>query len=336
MKQAGNGSDHRYSAGAAVVVSPGHNQPLHSIQVVARRTGLSAGVIRAWERRYEAVSPGRSETNRRFYSDIDVERLLLLHQAIRAGRRIGDIARLSSAELAALVSADSIAQQGSTQPGPAADAPSPPVAADTHLTACLEAVERLDVLALEQALSKAMVALSVPLLLETVVYRLMETVGAQWRSGTMRLCHEHLATAVVRSFLGGMISISHMAAGSGPVVIVTTPAGQRHELGALMVAVTAASRGWDPLYLGANMPSEEIAFAADTRAVQAVALSICYPADDPALHQQLHKLRQQLAPGTPILAGGKSAIGYRQVLDDIAALRPTGLYGLALELDKLR
>ncbi len=164
----------------------------------------------------------------------------------------------------------------------------------------------------------------------------MEAVGARWRSGTMRLCHEHLATAVVRSFLGGMISIGHMAAGSGPVVIVTTPAGQRHELGALMVAVTAASRGWDPLYLGANMPSEEIAFAAGARTAQAVALSICYPADDPALLQQLRKLRQQLVSGIPILVGGKAAVGYRQVLDNIGALRPAGLDGLALELDNLR
>ena len=205
-----------------------------------------------------------------------------------------------------------------------------------HLTACVEAVRRLDALALEQALSVATVELSVPVLLESVVFQLMETIGNQWRGGVMRLSHEHLATAVVRSFLGAMISTSHMAAGSGPIVIVTTPAGQRHELGALMVAVTAASRGWDPLYLGANMPSEEIAFAARERNANAVALSICFPADDPGLHPQLRKLRQQLPASIPILAGGNAMNGYRQALDNINALCLTSLGDLALALDGLR
>jgi len=66
----------------------------HPIQVAARRSGLTSDVIRAWERRYRAVEPGRSATNRRLYSDDDVERLLLLGQVTRAGRRIGDVAGL--------------------------------------------------------------------------------------------------------------------------------------------------------------------------------------------------------------------------------------------------
>ena len=68
----------------------------HPIQIVARRTGLTPDVIRVWERRYEAVLPRRTSTNRRLYSDRDVERLQLLRRATLAGRRIGDVARLRS------------------------------------------------------------------------------------------------------------------------------------------------------------------------------------------------------------------------------------------------
>ena len=67
----------------------------HPIQIVSRRTGLSADVIRAWERRYKAVKPSRSSNGRRLYSDNDVKKLMLLQRIISGGRRIGDIAKLN-------------------------------------------------------------------------------------------------------------------------------------------------------------------------------------------------------------------------------------------------
>src|SRR5690349_22752223 len=78
----------------------------HPIGVVARRTGLKPDLIRAWERRYGAVAPGRTETRRRFYSDEDIERLLLLRRVVSSGRGISQVAGLSNPELEALIEAD--------------------------------------------------------------------------------------------------------------------------------------------------------------------------------------------------------------------------------------
>src|SRR3954469_3779400 len=88
---------------------PSSSEPRHPIGVVARRTGLKPDLIRAWERRYGAVEPGRSETRRRFYSDDDIERLLLLRRAVNPGRGISQVASLSNAELGALIDAEPIA-----------------------------------------------------------------------------------------------------------------------------------------------------------------------------------------------------------------------------------
>ena len=81
-------------------------KPRHLIQVVGRRTGISSDVIRAWERRYGAVISQRTDTNRRLYTDDDIEKLTLLKRAINAGRRIGDIANLSYDDLFELVMGD--------------------------------------------------------------------------------------------------------------------------------------------------------------------------------------------------------------------------------------
>src|SRR6478672_11751863 len=80
--------------------------PRHPIGVVSRRTGLKQDLIRAWERRYCAVEPGRSETRRRFYSDDDIERLLLLRRVVSAGRAISQVAGLANEELQALIESE--------------------------------------------------------------------------------------------------------------------------------------------------------------------------------------------------------------------------------------
>lgn len=304
-------------------------QALHPIQVVARRTGLSADVIRAWERRYEAVLPQRSPTSRRLYSDEDVERLTLLRQLTQLGRRIGDVARLPAEDLKALLKLDATPADVSTVP------PSPTDLRNEHLEDCLAAVRTLDGVALEAALVNAALALSVPALLDELICGLMRRIGDEWREGGLRVCHEHMATAQLRSFLGNMITTS-MTTPTGPKLLVTTPRGQCHELGALMVAVTAAQGGWHPLYLGPNVPSDEIAFAASEGHMGTVALSISYPGDDPKLPDTLRRLRRQLPESVLLLVGGAAAPAYRPVLDEIGALQPTDFKALRQVLDKIR
>ena len=70
-----------------------------AIKVVAQRTGLSAHVIRIWEKRYGAVEPERTGTNRRLYSDEQVERLSLLREITQHGHSIGHVAKLPTEKL---------------------------------------------------------------------------------------------------------------------------------------------------------------------------------------------------------------------------------------------
>ena len=71
----------------------------HPIKAVARRTGLSAHVIRIWEKRYGAVQPERTDTNRRLYSEEQIERLSLLRDITQSGHSIGPVATLPTEKL---------------------------------------------------------------------------------------------------------------------------------------------------------------------------------------------------------------------------------------------
>ena len=131
-------------------------QERHPIQVVAKRTGLSADVLRAWEKRYGVVAPRRAAGGRRMYSDKDVERLRLLKQVTSAGRAVSQVAGLSDDQLAALAREDQ-AEQGRV-PRPQPDLGALPTA--PYLESARQAVRNLDSAGLETVLSIAMAALS--------------------------------------------------------------------------------------------------------------------------------------------------------------------------------
>lgn len=307
-------------------------RPQHPIQVVARRTGLSADVIRAWERRYRAVSPKRTQIGRRLYSDHDIDRLALLRRAIHAGRRIGDVAQLPHAELARLVAADTRAMaQPQSAPGEATAS----AATEKHVDTCIRAVIDMRPDVLESALAGAALAFSQPIVLEEVVAPLLQYIGEQCRAGSLRSSQEHAASVVIRAFLSQLLA-GMQAASNAPVILLGSPIGQNHELGALMAAVAAASEDWRVIYLGPNLPADEIAYAATQTGARVVALSIVYPADDIRLPDELRRLRAQVPQDTAIIIGGHGSEGYAQVLEELGALRPRNLDDFRVNLQKLR
>jgi DNA-binding transcriptional MerR regulator/methylmalonyl-CoA mutase cobalamin-binding subunit len=315
-----------------VMINSDENANRHPIQVVSRRTGISQDVIRVWERRYHAVTPERSPTNRRLYSDEDVRRLRLLKRATKGGRRIGDVAGLPTNELEQLVHADDEAAVGVSAPGVSGGAGRP---ATEHLDVCLEAINALDEEALDRELARAAVSLTVPQLLEQLLLPVLQRVGEGWHDGSLRITHEHMTSSVVRSFLGSMRSNSDMA-GPRTEILITTPAGQLHELGALMAAVTADLDGWRPVYLGPNMPAEEIAAIVQQREARIVALSIVHVADPSTVTGELRKIHRLVPEGTVLIVGGSGARHYRGVLEEVGAIQVDDLTSFRGELDRLR
>lgn len=279
----------------------------HPISVVVRRTGLSQDILRAWEKRYEAVTPLRTPTGRRLYTEEHVAKLRLLKQLVDGGRRISDVADLDL---------DTLRQMADEDASEAIVGPrlTPRRAVSGYLATCLEAVDRLDRHGLEQALDTALVALSRPRLRADVLVPLIHALGERWQAGTWRVVHEHLASAVLRSFLWQLWRRSEPGVGAESVIVATT-AGQRHELGALLAAGVVADLGWRVVYLGCDLPAEEIAAAAQTSQSRAVLLSLVYPLNELRMFEEIRRLSGLIPAGVPIIAGGRAASAGRDELE---------------------
>lgn len=309
----------------------------YSMKVVSMRTGLSAHAIRAWERRYSAVSPKRDDNNRRYYTEEDIDRLLLLKKATDAGFGISQIVSLSDEELQNTINSMNVIDLPIRQSikGSDPNLKSKESTFENYIESFMNALEQMDSKSLENILVQAELNYGLNGLIENIMVPLMQEIGEGWRKGDLRISHEHLASHVIRTFLSGILANNKNIPGA-PNVLVTTPADQWHDIGALIIAVTAASEGWNVTYLGANLPSEEIAGAVKQNNCKALILSIVYPEDDPILVQEIRKLRRGLPDNITIIVGGRASISYKKVLDEIGALRVDSLYKIRTSLESLR
>jgi len=261
----------------------------YSLGAVSRLTGLSPHVLRAWERRYQAVSPLRTAGGTRRYRESDVARLRLLAAATGAGHPIGDVAGLSETELRRRIA------------GPQEESRPP-------LGRILEAIDRLDAEQTERLLGLQLAALGPRSFVEAVVEPLMREVGDRWEKDRLCVAAEHLTSASVRNLLGSALRLMPHSSQSSPILF-TTLAGERHELGALACALVALDLGAYAIYLGPDLPTGEIVAAAGATRSGAVAVSTSQCAPLRQRERGVRELRRALPRDVALWVGGSGNKG---------------------------
>ena len=279
-----------------------HDEPRHPIRVVAQRTGLTPATLRAWERRYGVVDPDRSGGGQRLYSDADVERLNRMRMLTEAGRAISMVAELSDEQARDLLTED----REAAVPAPGQDAV--PLAVDPGelVAEAFEHVRSMDGPGLEGVLRRSAVVLGAVPFLEQVVAPLFHKIGNAWVRGALGPAEEHLASGIVERVLAWLTDPVQPPVGAPAIVVATLP-GERHGLGTKLVSTAAALEGWRVVYLGIDLPVDEIAEGATRVDARVVALSVV---NADLLHdvaEALRRLRAVLPEETRLLVGGAAA-----------------------------
>ena len=302
--------------------------PRHPIGVVSDRTRLSQDVLRVWERRYGVVEPGRSGSGQRLYSDADIERLRLLSLATQTGRTIGQVAGLPTPDLAHLVHEDEEARGVAGDQDIGAEPP------NDVIVPALERAIALDGPGLDSLLRRAMLTIGMPSFLDTVATPLLTRIGDEWDAGRLAPSQEHLAAAVVQRVITAAMHTVTAIPGA-PNLVVATPAGERHEIGAVLAAAAAAAEGWRVTYLGADLPANDIVDAAIHTNADAVGLSILYVADRRHVIEEIMLVRGRLPASVPLLLGGAASASLSGEIqgDGIRVLRDLGELRQALRRD---
>jgi DNA-binding transcriptional MerR regulator len=271
---------------------------LYPIRAVAKLTGIPIETLRAWERRYQTVTPDRTARGR-LYSDVEVRRLQLLRAAVDGGHAIGQVAGLSDAELQGLLQTSEAPEETRTS-RPATQAANP------NLQAVLNAIEAFDPDSINQELSRLALLVSPTDLVHKVVLPLMRLVGKNWQEGTCTIAQEHMFSACMRNLLGGLVRLDRGGKSSGKVLLAT-PQEELHEFGILAAAMLAVAQGFQITYLGPNLPAFETLAAAEKCLPDIVALGIMKVNATPVVRAEMARLAAGLPVLTELWAGGTGA-----------------------------
>ncbi|MVA23176.1 MerR family transcriptional regulator [Agrobacterium vitis] len=253
----------------------------YSLREVVNETGLTKLVLHAWERRYAAIVPKRTETGRRIYRHEDLVRLQLLKACVDNGQRIGSIIHLSTEELKR-----SVMNQARLD----------------DLEHVFKAVENLDGETLDRLLSTRFIALGPVDFSKHVVLPFMAEIGRRWVDGQLSIASEHLASSSVRELLNGAFKFMASPRSSHRIVF-TTLEGELHDIGGLVAALITRSHGIHTTYLGAQLPAKDF----DVMARQSGATVVCISGAFKRIRNfelQIREIRQALPLDVPLWLGG--------------------------------
>jgi DNA-binding transcriptional MerR regulator len=230
----------------------GATEELVQIGDLARRTGLSVDVLRAWERRYGLLRPRRSAGGFRLYSSRDENTVRAMLAQIDRGFPPAQAAKLALAQ-------STLPASSMVPPRPAAPG------VDGALT-----LARADLYAAlsgfhgsraHQLIDELFAGFTVDAALSEVILPCLADLGDGWERGAVTIAQEHFASNLLRERLLGLAR--PWDRGSGPRAILACPPDERHDIALICFGIVLGRSGWRITFLGADTPIGTVADAAD-------------------------------------------------------------------------
>ena len=260
------------------------SENLYPIRAVAKLSGVPMDTIRAWERRYGAVTPQRNARGR-LYSEKEVQRLVLLRDAVARGHAIGQVAGVADDDLIALLRrSDNLVEPGVSGRRKVR-------AGDSILGPLLKTIEAFDCAGADRELNRLSAAIAKPRdVVHEVALPLMRITGERWHEGRFSIAQEHMVTELLSGLLVSLLRIYGTSTPPAKVLLAT-PENEHHGFGVLAAAMLTAANGLGAIHLGTNLPAREIVQATRRTKANAILLGVCGAKADsvvPAL-QEIHK-----------------------------------------------
>ena len=249
---------------------------------LARRTGTSPELLRAWEQRYGLLRPSRSAGGFRLYSDDDKARILRTKQLIASGLSAAEAARQAVTGGTVIEGAPVLEGLGDE---------------------LRDALDRFDEDGANRALDRLIAAVSVEAVMREVLLPYLRTLGDRWARGDVSVAQEHFASALLRGRLLGLAR--GWGTGSGPTLVLACPPGEQHDLGLIMFGIAASRRGRRITYLGQDTPFSTIEATIDAVGPELVVLAV---SEGTSLGKHARAIRA-LVKRVPVAVGGAGSTG---------------------------
>jgi len=211
----------------------------YSISDLENLTGIKAHTLRIWEKRYQVVTPKRTPTNIRYYTDNDLIKLLNVSTLNKHGFKISRLISMPESEIADKIS----------------DLSRNPSEFDSQINNLILSMLNLDQELFEKVLSNSILKLGFEKTVVQVLFPMLERVGLYWQLETINPAQEHFVSNLIRQKL--LVAIDGLHDRLLPNhrnFLLFLPESEFHELGLLFLNFLIKKQGHKVIYLGQDVP----------------------------------------------------------------------------------
>lgn len=266
-----------------------------TIKDIENLSGIKAHTIRIWELRYSLIKPQRTGTNIRYYSNAELKKILNVALLNKFGFKISHIDKMSDDEINKHIMSLSLH-----------DAKQERVI--NELLACM--IE-LEIEAFEDILDNSIIEKGIEYTITEVIFPFLEKIGILWLTNHINPAQEHLVTNIIRQKLVVGIEGINTSQTSDKTVLLFLPEGEHHELGLLYVHYLLKKRGLKTLYLGADVPFNDLVYITGIKKPACLYAHLTIVASNFNFEKFLRNLHTHAA-GTPVIISGPITVSYKK------------------------
>ncbi|MCX8020072.1 MAG: MerR family transcriptional regulator [Chitinophagaceae bacterium] len=213
-----------------------------SIKDLENLTGIKAHTLRIWEQRYNFLKPKRTETNIRYYTNDELKLLLNVSLLNRYGYKISQISRMRPDELSEKINLLT----------------DPKAAQEKVIHQLVQTMVDFDADGFERVLNRQILLRGAEKTFTEILFPFLEKIGILWQTGNIMPAQEHVVSNIIRQKLISAIDQLPPVKQNEKPIILFLPEDEFHELGLLFANYLMKKRGIKTLYLGANVPLEDV------------------------------------------------------------------------------
>ena len=279
---------------------------VYSINDIEKLCGIKAHTIRIWEKRYNIITPRRTETNIRYYLDEDLQKILNISLLNRNNYKISKIAKMSDGEMKKLVGELS------------------EVTIDTedYLDSLMFAMLELDEYKFNKILDHNISSQGFESTMNEVVYPLMEKLSMMWIAGSIKSVHENFVANVIRRKT--IVAIDNKSRESHPDAkrfLIYLPEGESHELSLLFLHFLLKDMEINVINLGSNIPLIDVLEGQRIFKPDYIFTMFNDSFSQSPLQPYLNELSRHLASSKILISGYQTAIQNIELPENVSLLR---------------
>lgn len=281
----------------------------YSIRDLEKLSGIKAHTIRIWELRYGLLTPSRTDSNIRHYSNEDLRKLLNVSSLINKGMKISNISKLTEKQIQEKIAADQNKESATEDYLPSAQ----------H--ALMVALFEYDEESFNKAFSLAVLKFGFADALFKVLYPVLNKIGMLWSSGEIVPAQEHFISNLVKQKIFSATDSLLLNTDKKETFILFLPENEMHEIGLLLTNYLLRSMGKHTIYLGQSVPFENVIATYKSTKAKNLVLFIITPSHQKEIAAYLQKLSAECKHARIFLSGNSKLLDKIKMASSIIRLK---------------